>query len=153
MSRQEKGFTLVELMMTLAVIGVIAVFALPMFGDVVERNRVVAKSNEIVGAIAFARTEAVKTGKAAYVEATGGDWKNGLSVTDSKRTTTLRQVDLPKGYTLAATTTTVAVGFDSTGFASSTLTLRLCPADKSIPGKEYSIAKSGLVSVTSYTCP
>ena len=152
MKTQQNGFTLVELMVALAILGIVAVFALPMFGDVVERNRVVAKSNEILGAFTYARTEAVKSGSAVSVGGTGSDWAKGVTVTAADGTT-LRVVTLPSGYTLSATTTTISVAYDSTGFASSTLTLQLCPSDKSIPGRQYSLALSGLVTVTEYTCP
>ncbi|MEM7763786.1 MAG: GspH/FimT family pseudopilin [Pseudomonadota bacterium] len=56
------GFTLFELMLAIAVIAVIAGFAVPSFVDIVRSNRIVTDNNEIVSALALARSEAIKSG-------------------------------------------------------------------------------------------
>lgn len=54
------GFTLVELMVTLAVLAVLLGIAVPSFQDITNRNRLTAVTNEMVGAIQLARVEAVR---------------------------------------------------------------------------------------------
>ena len=46
--RRLAGFTLVELMVTLAVLAIIAGIAVPAFNDFVDRNRVTGAANEAV---------------------------------------------------------------------------------------------------------
>ena len=53
--KNENGFTLVELMITLAVAVIFVALAVPAFHDFVQRNRISAQANELVTAINLAR--------------------------------------------------------------------------------------------------
>ena len=58
--KNEKGFTLVELMVTLTVAVILLALAVPAFNDFVQANRISAQANELVTAINLARDEALK---------------------------------------------------------------------------------------------
>lgn len=58
--RPNTGFTLVELLITIALIAVVAGFAVPQFGDMIERNRVTSTTNSVVGLLNYARSEAIR---------------------------------------------------------------------------------------------
>jgi type IV fimbrial biogenesis protein FimT len=58
----QNGFTLTELMVTVAVISIGLVLGAPSFKDMLETNRIATQSNALVGAMQFARSEAVKRG-------------------------------------------------------------------------------------------
>lgn len=55
-----RGFTLIELMITIAVLAVVIAIAAPSFTSVIQSNRTTALHHEILGALQLARSEAVK---------------------------------------------------------------------------------------------
>lgn len=55
-----RGFTLIELMITIAVAAVLLVIAVPSFTNIINSNRLTTAANEAVGALNLARMEAIK---------------------------------------------------------------------------------------------
>lgn len=90
-----KGFTLIELMVTLAVFAIVMTIAIPSFNAQIRNNRSLTFGDEFATALNFARSEAVKRGSpvslcAADEDQTGcgNDWANGwLVVVDSSEET------------------------------------------------------------------
>ena len=60
--RLSLGFTLVELLVTLSVAGILLAIGVPNFTTMIQNNRMSAKINEVVAEVNFARSEAVKRG-------------------------------------------------------------------------------------------
>lgn len=60
---QMKGFTLIELMIGVALAAIILTMAVPSFSTAMKNNKVVTATNELIVDINFARGEAVKRGK------------------------------------------------------------------------------------------
>ncbi len=58
---KNRGFTLIELMITLAVIAIVATIAVPAMSDMITRSRTTAAFNELQGLISYARSESAKT--------------------------------------------------------------------------------------------
>lgn len=56
----DEGFTLVELMVTVAVIGILAVVAVPAMTGLINNSRISGLSGEVVSAVQLARSEAVR---------------------------------------------------------------------------------------------
>jgi type IV fimbrial biogenesis protein FimT len=56
----ERGFTMIELIVTLAVMAIVLAIAIPGFQDFLRRNRIAAETNNLTSALAIARSEAVK---------------------------------------------------------------------------------------------
>lgn len=54
------GFSMIELMTVLVILGIIAGIGLPSFLDVIARNRVVAQHNEVLAGLSYARSEAIR---------------------------------------------------------------------------------------------
>ena len=55
-----RGFTLIELMVTLAVVAIVAALATPSFTGVINSNRLTSQANELVADIQLARSEALR---------------------------------------------------------------------------------------------
>jgi type IV fimbrial biogenesis protein FimT len=58
--RSERGFTLIELMITLVILGVLAGFAGPAMRDAVMNNSIATETNDMLVSLMFARSEAIK---------------------------------------------------------------------------------------------
>lgn len=54
-----RGFTLVELMVTIVVVAILSALALPNFRDFISRSAVTSETNSLLGDIQYARNEAV----------------------------------------------------------------------------------------------
>lgn len=62
-----KGFTLVELMVTVAVMAILAMIAIPSFTSLINSNRIVSQANELVAVVQGARSEAIRYNQRVYV--------------------------------------------------------------------------------------
>ncbi len=60
--RRSHGFTLLELMVTVLVLGVLLGAGVPAFFETIRSNRATADTNELVTALSIARSEAVRRG-------------------------------------------------------------------------------------------
>ena len=65
--RHKCGFSLIELMVTLAVAAVLMAVAAPSFTNITVSNKLTTTANEVVGAINLARTEAIKRNASTQV--------------------------------------------------------------------------------------
>ena len=71
MRKKHSGFTLMELMVTLAVASVLLGLAVPNFRDFIRNSRLTSAANDLIGALNAARTEAIKRQLPVAVCATG----------------------------------------------------------------------------------
>lgn len=98
----QRGVTLIELMVAVTVMAILLGVGVPSFRSFIAANRLSSSSNELVGALALARSEAVRRGtrvtvcKSADGAActTAGGWQQGwLVFTDQTRATANATVD------------------------------------------------------------
>jgi len=124
-----RGFTLIELMVTLAVLSIVLGIGIPAFDRLVANGRLTSQINQSIGLIAFARSEAAKrTGTTITVcgssdEATcnTSNWESGWLVmndVDGDRTIDAGDGDvlLRVGPALSGGNTLRTLGFGNTGF-------------------------------------
>lgn len=75
-----RGFTLIELMITLAVATVLLSTALPNFVQAINNNRLATNTNDFIASLNLARSEAIKRGVNVVVARTGTNWEDGWQV-------------------------------------------------------------------------
>jgi type IV fimbrial biogenesis protein FimT len=81
-SEQQRGFTLVELVVTLAVVGVLAGIAAPSLATLIASQRVRTLASDLHLAMTQTRSEAIKRNAPVTLSATGGNWASGWTVLD-----------------------------------------------------------------------
>jgi type IV fimbrial biogenesis protein FimT len=77
------GFSLVELVITVTIAGILTAIAIPSFSSVISNNRLTTYSNDFVGALNLARSEAIKRGSQVTVKRLGPtakEWQWGWDV-------------------------------------------------------------------------
>lgn len=62
-----RGFTLLEMMVTVAVVGILLAIGVPSFRYVANVNRIAAEANNLLGDMQFARSEAIKEGQSVSI--------------------------------------------------------------------------------------
>lgn len=85
-----RGFTIIELMITLAVAAILTMLAMPSFKHLMISTNLSGVNNDLTGAMQFARTEAVSRQVAIAVAASAGNWQNGWTVRIAPAGTVLR---------------------------------------------------------------
>lgn len=86
-----RGFTLVELLITLLVMSILLGLAAPSFADLIRRQRMQSATVEWMSLVAFARNEAIKSGHAVSI--TQND--SSFQMLDARTDEVLREWQLP----------------------------------------------------------
>lgn len=65
--KKNRGFTLIELMITLVILGIVLAIAMPNMSKFIVKQRIQSQVDELMMALVYARTEALKTNSVVYV--------------------------------------------------------------------------------------
>ena len=74
------GFTIIELMVVLAIVAVMAAAALPNMTQFARNQRVKTASFDVFSTLVTARSEAITRNASVTVTPTGGNWANGWEI-------------------------------------------------------------------------
>lgn len=118
-----KGFTLIEMMVTIAIIGILASIGMPAYKNTITSMRMSAEINALSNSLNFARTEAMKRGSTTSVCpvssgacTTSTDWSGGWSTFLNSTSTELSIApSLSNGDTLTSTLT-IPPQFNAAGY-------------------------------------
>lgn len=75
-----RGFTLIELMVTLTVLAIVLGLAAPSLASLLASNRISTQTNEFIGALNLARSEAVRRGQPVTLLAAADNYSQGWTV-------------------------------------------------------------------------
>ena len=90
---KHQGFTLVELMIVVAIVSVLLAVALPSYNQMVKNSCLTTRTNDLVTAFQFARNNAIKSNKQTTVSANyignpsinaANKWANGLEIKETE---------------------------------------------------------------------
>ena len=176
--RSFMGFTLTELMITVAIAAIVLAIGIPSFRDTIRENRLTTYNNQFITALNLARSQAISRGsRVTLCPSTGADceaigYENGWIVfTDPNGNAKLDAGEvairifekMPDGMTLTGNSNNVAtyISYDGSGFsrlknsdAFQAGTLTLCKDGKA---RQIVIGSTGRLRAdanpTSFTCP
>lgn len=155
------GFTLIELMFTLAVAAILLSLAAPSFRDTIKNTRLVTEVNNLASGLSFARSEAIKRGlfvtlcKSNDNATCSGNWQDGWIVfvdidgqgdVDVGNDTIIRVGEgVPASITLVFPGR-VRVTYAASGFSTNNSTFKFCDdRDDASKAKGLVVSPSGRV--------
>ncbi len=153
--RNQSGFTMIELMVTLLIAVILTTIAIPSFRSMILDNRIVTASNRFLADANLARSEAIKRGTSVEIapNSTTSGWTGGWKVRLPSGGTVIKVAD-PLTDNVTITGATAAITFGSNGAASAQETLSVCDSNRNGEhGKQIDIALSGRVGTSDTTCP
>ena len=172
----DKGFTLVELMVTIAIAAILLMVAVPSFDDALLNGKLTSQSNAVLSTLQLARSEAIKRNARVTVcksaQSTtppsgtctsSGGWNQGWiifhdadgdGVLDAGETIVQRGGALAPGFSLTGDANlSDAISFVSSGGATQSGTLSLCRAQPTVgaTGRTISILGTGRPTIAKTT--
>ncbi len=94
---RSSGFTLIELMIVLALIAIVAFVAVPNFREIVESNRQTSVTNSMLGLLNYSRSEAVRRAQPVEITSVGDGFV--ASIFAGGGTTVIREIESFPGDT------------------------------------------------------
>lgn len=125
---EAKGFTLVELMIAIAVLGILSAVALPSLTNLVRGQRVKSATSDVFASLIYARSEAIKRAADVRIVPNTTDWAAGWRVQDAGGNN-LKIQDAIAGITVSPAAATITFRRDGRLTAVATVELILSSPD------------------------
>jgi type IV fimbrial biogenesis protein FimT len=157
--KRSSGVTLLELLVTIAVAGIIATIAVPGIHSIIQNNRSVSYTNDFVTTLNFARSEAIKRRQTVTVctstdgancrtDADKDHWEDGWIVTDASGT----PLRISAGFATGELTGSTSIAYNETGASSiNVFEMRIAECTGN-HNRDINIGVTGRVSVEEVAC-
>ncbi|MBS0289913.1 MAG: GspH/FimT family pseudopilin [Proteobacteria bacterium] len=172
----KSGFTLIELIITIAVLAIVLAIAIPAFTSTIQNNLIASTNNDLISALMYARSEAMKRNVPVSVcapsdntyTACGGSWNlgwiifvnptGGSALSNTTSAPMLRTQQITDQTISITTSPSVSIatyngsGFPATNTGNVAFTIKAtgCTIDS---GRQITISLTGRPAVTNVTCP
>jgi type IV fimbrial biogenesis protein FimT len=161
-SRANAGFTLIELMVTVTIAGVLMAVAIPSFRSFIQNDRQWTQSSTLVMSLDAARSESIKQDVAGGVivcpstdalTCSGTAWANGWIVISSAPAATavgpiMRVPALPTGTTMTEAAGLAQVIFQSNGMVQTAAAFTMCDSRGATWARFTQVTLSGRVATS-----
>ncbi|WP_455922119.1 GspH/FimT family pseudopilin [Pseudomonas putida] len=118
MNSRRNGFTMVELLITVAVMAIFLSIALPSYTTIIAKNRADTETGDFYRALNYTRLEAISRGLSVRIApaTSGGSWTGALTISLSSTGTTLRAIPaMSSTAALAFSTSATYIEFNNLG--------------------------------------
>lgn len=179
----QRGLTLIELMVTLLIMGILAAVAVPSFSRLIATSATTSEANALMSDFALARGQAARTGNPVTIclstdgaTCNASNWTTSgrLIFTDSPTAGTIGTVDLSAGDTILRYNPTLVnskdvitassvpngtyITYSSTGTVVGVVNatpaqFKVCRNTGTFPGSIVTISVTGRASAATTTCP
>jgi type IV fimbrial biogenesis protein FimT len=146
-TRAARGFTLVELLVVLSILGIMMGIGIPSFKTFIGNQRAKSTAYELVTSLLLARSEAIKRNTDVTITpSTANTWTSGWSVASGGSTLQSQgSVD-----NITVTTSTASVTFKGTGRPTASAKWQIASSSST---RCVKLDNSGAASATSGACP
>lgn len=155
------GFTLTELLVTIAIMAVVSLIGVPSFNSMIRSSSMRSNGSDLLTAFNYARTEAVKRGTSVELEQSdGATWTGGIVVwVDSDDDDTLDSDEKLRVWDEFSTSSSIVSSnsltsfvFDASGEVNNKDVLTLCDDRTGETGRTISILASGAIYAEEADC-
>jgi type IV fimbrial biogenesis protein FimT len=167
-TKRTMGFTIIELMVVMVIVGLVVTLAMPSFTNLNQGSQMTAIANELIGVFNRARGEAIRRGQAVEVTSVNGNWSNGYKIwvdidqdgvldagTGDANELIYLQSSFDSGITFTFDSQVTKIAFLPNGFSTltATYTITICSNESaSVNGKDIMILVSGRTKVKDNEC-
>ncbi len=155
-NRKSRGFTLLELLITLVILGVLTGLSLPFFGDMYSNYRLKKAAADFQNAVVFAKSEAVRLGQQVNIDPiTTANWAGGWQV-NLGPSTIIRRFDPPANINVvkAGGGTIGQISFQANGTrndyinaSTNAISFQIRFCDSRLQGREVGILVTGVSGI------
>ncbi len=118
-AKSSHGFSLIELMVVVAIAGILASLAVPSFVDTIDRQKLSAASSDLYASVAMSRNEAIRRGSRVDLRAINNSWNNGWEISalsnGNARETIYKHGPIPDKIVIDRPSFDVSLSYDGTG--------------------------------------